>query len=190
MGELKLENNPYTFAEYLAIDAESENRYEYDNGIVWDMAGTSTAHNIIVGNLAFIFRLALKNQQRNCRIFSENIRLEVIPEKVYYYPDLIFTCDKEDMEASLTLKNPSLVIEVISESSFFMDLSLKMEKYMQMESLKYYLAIDQKECRVRCLEKINDKWIYSIYREMNEIILLPQIEMQLKVSEIYENIAL
>jgi Uma2 family endonuclease len=188
MGELKLSNIHCSVDEYFALDKEGEHRYEYENGQLWIMAGTNIPHNDIRGNIEFLIRTDMKTKKRKCKIQSENVRVEVVPKFVYYYPDLVFSCNEEDLKDKKMLRKPSLIIEVLSDSSFYNDLRWKMDNYMKMETLKYYLVVEQSKCIIRCFEKIEGKWIYSLYTEMTEIISLPQIDISLAVADIYEGI--
>lgn len=51
MAKLSLVNLKYSAEEYFDIDKESADRYEYENGYIWAMAGTTTNHNLVVQNL-------------------------------------------------------------------------------------------------------------------------------------------
>lgn len=190
MGEWKLANIKYSLEEYLAIDTQSEDRYEYESGHIWAMAGTSTNHNRIVLNTALVFKSDIKNNKRKCDIFTESVRLEVSPKQIYYYPDLIFTCNAADLQEKITLASPSLVIEVLSESSFSMDLSQKLDNYIKMPSLIYYLVISQDEYRIRVWEKVGNRWIYAVYTELSDIVDLNQIQLSLLLAEVYENVSI
>lgn len=188
MSQIKLSNIQLSAEEYFALDTENQDRYEYENGCVWSMADTSTNHNRIVLNLALLFRADIKNKKRKCEIFTENIRLEVLPKRIYYYPDLIFTCNPTDLQDKIMMRSPSLVIEVLSNGSFFADSFNKMDNYLKMPSLLYYVGISQEECRARVLEKVEGFWRYFSFVELNEVVYLPQIDMELPLNEVYENV--
>ncbi|MFN0202214.1 MAG: Uma2 family endonuclease [Bacteroidia bacterium] len=188
MGELKLEELRYTLAKYLEIDEKSQDKNEYEYGKIWAMPGTTLKHNEIVANLLLSIKTDIKQKKRKCKVFFESVRLIVNPRKVYYYPDLIFTCHEADLKEKMDIRHPSLVIEVLSEGSFSIDLSSKTDNYLAMPTLKYYLAVSQDEYRVRVWEKVAEKWWYSVYRKLEDKINMPQIDMIFSVEEIYENI--
>ncbi len=188
MGELKLQNILYSVEEYFSIDAQSEDRYEYHAGYVRAMAGTTTMHNLIIQNLVVLFRAAIKNKGRKCKIFTENVRLELPQKKAYYYPDLMFTCNPLDLQEKNMVHAPTLIIEVLSESSFAIDLSQKVDNYIMIPSLLYYIVISQSEYRLRVWEKVEKRWVYSVYTELSDKIDLPQIDICLSLEELYENV--
>src|SRR5580704_7577020 len=84
--------------EYLAGELKSEIRHEYIGGLVYAMAGTSSEHNIICQNLLIPLRAHLRGQP--CQVFMESVKLKLLVanEDVFYYPDLIVTCDPRDTE--------------------------------------------------------------------------------------------
>lgn len=188
MAELSLANIKYSAEEYFDIDKQSADRYEYENGYIWAMAGTTTNHNLVVQNLIVAFRDKIKQKKRKCKIFTENIRLEVAAKKAYYYPDLMFTCNPLDLQEKLTLRNPSLVVEVLSDGSFMTDLNHKLDNYIKMPSLLYYLVVSQDEYRVRVWEKTAEGWLYKVYSELSDVVNLTQIDMDLRMEEVYEEI--
>lgn len=188
MAELKLENIQYSAEEYLSIDSQSQDRYEFDKGRIWAMPGTSTNHNRIIHNLVLSFLTSIKAKGSKCEIFTESIRLELKQAKAYYYPDLIYTCNPLDLQEKNMVRSPSLIIEVLSESSFSMDLSQKLDNYITIPSLLYYLVISQDEYRIRIWEKSEGRWIYSVYTQLLDTIDLSQININLTLEDVYENI--
>ena len=88
--------------DYLAGELKSEIRHEYIGGLVYAMAGTSREHNIICQNLLIALRSHLRG--RPCQVFMESVklRLRTANEDVFYYPDLIVTCDPRDTERYFT----------------------------------------------------------------------------------------
>ncbi len=46
----------YTLEEYLALERESDAKYEYCNGEVFEISGGTLAHDLIVGNSFHLYR--------------------------------------------------------------------------------------------------------------------------------------
>jgi Uma2 family endonuclease len=129
----------YTPEEYFALEERSEVRHEYFEGEVFAMAGASKSHNLIKGNL--IAGLHPNVRQRGCRLFDENVRLEV-REKIYYtYPDVVVSCDPTDHRDPCLVRYPVLIVEVLSPSTAEYDCTTKFENYQKMPSLRNYLLI-------------------------------------------------
>jgi Uma2 family endonuclease len=186
MGELKLTNIPYTFEEYLAIDTESENRYEYQLGEIWAMAGSTRTHNDICINATTSIRNQIKG--RKCKVNMSDMRVEVQENGIYYYPDVVLTCHPDDLQDPLLNRYPSLVIEVLSNSTMKKDGNEKLRYYLQMPSLQYYLIVSQKEIEVKCYERMNDFWKITIYTDLAEVMELEKLNLSLLLNDLYEDI--
>ena len=121
----------FTLEEYFALEAASEIRYEYDDGELISMAGTSFEHNRIVGNFYTAFDRAFEDN--DCRVFIEAIRFRVSPTK-YRYPDVMALCGEPLTEGRKppALLNPAVVIEVLSDSTRNTDMGKKIEEYLDL----------------------------------------------------------
>jgi Uma2 family endonuclease len=56
---IALPKRKYSLAEYFEIEKNSEEKFEYWNGNVWNMAGASPAHERIISNMIFHLRTIL-----------------------------------------------------------------------------------------------------------------------------------
>ncbi len=184
------EKKTYTFEEYLALEEASESRYEYWDGEVFAMAGTTRRHNVMVQNLTrLLYPFARKN---GCQTFAESVKQEIWKRQRYVYPDVIYTCDPDDVEADegKWVKNPGLLIEVLSDSTRGVDLHTKRLAYFNLISLQAYVILAQKQCQVEVFERANDFWTYRIFEDLNDCIRLESLGIELRLSEVYENIKL
>lgn len=184
------EKKTYTFEEYLALEQASETRYEYWDGEVFAMAGTTRRHNVMVQNLT---RLLYPFVRRNgCQTFAESVKQEIWKRQRYVYPDVIYTCDPDDVEADegKWVKNPSLLIEVLSDSTRGVDLHSKRLAYINMASLQAYIVLAQKKCEAEVFERANDFWTYRIFNSLNDIIHLKALGIELLLADVYENVLL
>ena len=68
------------------------------------------------------------------------------------------------------------------------DLNHKLDNYIKMPSLLYYLVVSQDEYRVRVWEKTAEGWLYKVYSELSDVVNLPQIDMVMSMEEVYEEI--
>lgn len=81
------------------------------------MAGASRGHNLIVGTLHA--RLYMQLMGRPCEIYVNDIRVKVTAAGLYTYPDIVVVAGKPQFEddAFDTLLNPTVIIEVLSDST-------------------------------------------------------------------------
>ena len=187
MGELSL-THYYTPAEYFEIDENSDFRYEYIDGEMVAMAGTSMNHNEISANILVSFRAGIKQAGRKCKTFMSDIRFYVGSKNSYFYPDVMITCSEKDFKDGRNAEEAVLVVEVLSDSTQRKDLSLKLHAYMQVPSLQYYLVIDQDKPLVHVYQRSQNDWLISLFDSLEQVIELPVLSISISLQAIYENI--
>lgn len=182
--------NHYSYEEYIAFEQQSGQRYEFFCGELFAMAGTSDIHNEIVQNIAFSFRGYLRTQSGSCKIFTENVKLEIISREHYVYPDVFITCHEADQHLRQFKRNPILIAEVLSESTSAYDRHEKWQAYQQMESLYYYLLVSQHKVFVESYTRQSSKqWIYQSFTATDEWMDFALLGFRVKVADFYEQIA-
>lgn len=183
-----VDKNQHTFEEWLELEEVSTVRHEFYFGEVFAMAGGTTNHNLITGNIFASLRTFARKS--DCRVFIADVKLELVEKKYYVYPDVIYTCNQDDKQAPLIIRHPSLVVEVLSDSTEAYDLNTKLNYYTKLSSLLYYLLVSQKDYLVQVFERRNNMWIFSSVEGLENTIALPQLGISLSMQEIYENISI
>jgi len=179
-----------TPTEYLALERSAEIKGEYFDGEIFAMAGASREHNLIVGNLV----RELGNQLRKgpCEVYPSDMRVKVDRTGLYTYPDVVVVCDEPQFEDehSDTLLNPTLLIEVISESTEKYDRGKKSSHYRRLASLKEYLLVSQAEPHVEHYARQDrDHWLLAEATGTNSNIELPALQITIELSEVYARLA-
>ena len=150
----------FTEAEYLALESASETKHEFVNGAIVAMAGARPAHNALCVNVgATLLALA---RGRGCTVFSSDQRVHVPATGIYVYPDVTVACGerqyKDDNPPSLL--NPTLLVEVTSDSTEDFDRGTKFVHYQAIESLREYLVISHRERRIDHLRRLDSgQWL-------------------------------
>jgi Uma2 family endonuclease len=93
-----------TIEEYLEWEPQQDIRYEYVNGEVFAMTGGTIPHNDIALNLYTALRPHVRS--RGCRANVSDVKVQVTPKSPYYYPDVIVSCDHQDLNARKLFKIP------------------------------------------------------------------------------------
>lgn len=179
----------YTFEEYIEVEKDTQKRWEYHFGEIYAMAGGSKQHNILTLNMAFQLRNATLD--KGCQIFSENVKLELITGKQYVYPDVMLTCNAQDLKdnTDTMVRYPSLVVEVLSETTEAYDHSGKKLAYFGLDSLLYYVLVWQKKPMVEVFERLENSWNYRNYSPKEQQINFPLLDFSLNIAELYSGIA-
>ena len=159
MGHVQTAEKKDTVAEYLKMEEESEIRHEYYDGEVFTMAGTTMNHNDIVDNV----RTYLKDffRPQGCRVFAENVKVEVIQNFYYPYPDVIVTCALEDISGTYIVRHPSILVEVLSRSEEGSERDIKLKSYRQIASLRYYVLVSQDDCYIELYTRTDQEGIWT-----------------------------
>lgn len=109
------------------------------------------------------------------------------------YPDVVLTCHPFDLRGNnLIIRQPRLLIEVLSESTAHKDRGDKWRDYRKMPSLWYYMLVDQYTTTIELFSRIEEtaEWINSIYESADDVIVLPRLDCELSVGAIYDGIEL
>lgn len=178
----------YTFAEYMAMEETSVEKHDFYHGEIFAMSGETTNHNSIIVNLA----VALKaNRKTGCNVFIDGMKLEIEKDEFYVYPDLIYTCHEELRGDDLFVKSPSLIFEMLSDSTALYDKEIKLKYYKRLASLKYFVLVSQKEIMVEVYSCIEDSqiWKYQTFETLQDIIEFDRLGFSLPVAVIYDDIA-
>lgn len=188
MGFALRKETYYSPEIYFEIEKESQEKYEYFFGEIVAMAGGTVNHSKIAFNLQRELDSQLENSP--CEVFNSDIKVEVLKDKMYAYPDVVLSCQENDLIGDNTMiKSPSLLIEVLSKSTAGFDTQGKLAHYLMLPSLLYYLLVSQTEKKVLCYERKDTKWELTLYGAESEQIELPLLNLSLKMDEIYKKVA-
>lgn len=134
-----------TVADYLAHEATSEIRHEYERGQILAMSGGTINHGLIGTNVTVALRNQVKASQRNCTTFGSDVKVRIEAVDSFVYPDAMVVCGPIDTaeEDADSLVNPTLIIEVLSKMTAGYDRGDKFFKYRQLSALREYILIDQ-----------------------------------------------
>jgi Uma2 family endonuclease len=137
-----LQKKRLTEQDYLTFEATCEFKNEYVDGDCYAMSGASEKHNLITGNIFLLLRQAARSA--GCRVFASDMKCRADQGRIYYYPDVMLVCDKDD-NAQFYKEHPCLIAEVQSPSTERVDRHEKWQAYSQLPSLNYYLLADSQQ---------------------------------------------
>jgi Uma2 family endonuclease len=189
MGKPVEKEEHYSFEAYLALEQSEGIRFEYHQGQVFAMAGGSDVHNELTGNLRGLIKEGIKG--RPCKVYAENVKLELLEATHYVYPDIMLTCDPSDHQDRFIKRHPILLAEVLSVSTAAEDgFGKKFQAYMKLPSLQYYLLVTQEHICIECYSREENRsgWHYECYEATDDVIPLPKLNMPLTVAEVYEKV--
>jgi Uma2 family endonuclease len=174
--------------EYLAQERRADYKSEYFNGFMFAMAGASREHNLIAGNVFGELRAQLKG--RPCETYQSDMRVKVSETGLYTYPDVVAVCGErrfEDVKGD-TLLNPTLIVEVLSESTEAYDRGDKFGHYLRLKSLQEYVMISQDKARVEHYVRQGEHWLFAESRDLEGTLQLASVGCRVPLREIYDRV--
>ncbi|MDT5060516.1 MAG: hypothetical protein QOH63_975 [Acidobacteriota bacterium] len=188
----------YGVDEYLALERESEERHEYLDGQIYEMAGESPEHGAICVNISGQLYNQLRG--RDCQVFSKDMKVRSGPapkrgqttKGLFSYPDLLVVCGelKFHDEHRDVLTNPTVIIEVLSPTTEAFDRGEKWMRYQTwLPELSDYLLVSQSSLHVDHFHRqASGQWLYSLANELEGSLHLASIDCTLQLAEIYDRI--
>ena len=181
----------YSLEEYLELDKNSEERWEFWDGEIFNLSGVSRNHGLVEMNISIF--LGARLMAKGCQLLPANIRIKVPSMPPYRYGDLSALCGQAQFEkigGVDALINPSLIIEVLSDSTEAYDRGDKFTHYKSIPSFTEYLLIAQHRPHVSQFIKQSDSsWIYREFNSLADSIKLETMQSDLTLKEIYQNIS-
>lgn len=176
-----------TEAEYLEYDRTHEGRHEFVNGEIIAMAGASFAHLRLASNTMITLGRALSG--RACVPYASDLRVAIDETGLYAYPDITVVCGEPELAPTTpeTLLNPTVLIEVLSESTASYDRGEKLEHYRRRASVQAVVLIDSREVRVTVVSR-NPDATWTITDATSDTIRVPGIDLTLDLAELYAGV--
>lgn len=177
----------YSFVEYMTMEESSTERHDFYHGEIFAMAGGTKNHNNIIVNLTVVLK---SNKKDSCDVFIDGMKLEIEKDEFYVYPDVIYTCNDDINGEDIFVKNPSIIFEVLSDSTALYDKEVKLKYYKKIKSLNYYVLVSQKEIMIEVYSRIGDSelWQYQTFEYLEETIPFDRLGLSMTLNTIYDGI--
>lgn len=139
-----------SYEEFMEINEKSTLRMEYINGEIYLLASPNINHQEILGRLYLTFNAFFKD--KTCRVFlapfDVHFRKRDIKDPDVMQPDVLVICDL-DQEGNVTEKGrymgtPTLVIEILSDSTRSKDMIDKLNTY-RLSKVEEYWIVDPRQ---------------------------------------------
>jgi len=172
-------------AEYLVRERAASAKHEFSHGQMIAMAGASLEHNVIVANVVAELRAGLRD--RPGVALPSDMKVVVRASGHYYYPDATVVCGAPEFADDVrdAILNPTVVVEVLSDSTERKDRGDKFHDYRSIPSCTDYLMCSSMEALVEHYTRDSDGfWRLREYGP-SDVVPLRGIELRLSVAEIY-----
>ena len=187
-AQLKLET--WSEQEFWDYEEKSEVRHEFINGQLYAMAGGTLAHANICLNIASAAKNRLRGKR--CKAASSELKVKVEATGDSFYPDATIYCPPARFtgKGNHTLLTPSVLFEVLSDSTKKFNREGKMLFYQKIETLTDYVLVDAERICVEHFSRdsINEDWRWRLYTQRSHVVRFPKLELELPLEEIYEEV--
>lgn len=179
-----------TFGDWLANErADIERRTEYVRGETFAMAGGSREHNLIATNI--VRELGNRFKGRPCCVYAGDLKVRIEAGEVGAYPDVMAVCGEHQYldERRDVVTNPTLIVEVLCDSTEAYDRGDKFAHYRTLPSLQAYLLVSQDRVRAELYVRADDgAWTLRSYETLSETVPLTAVDAALPLAEIYDKV--
>lgn len=160
----------YTPDEYLAIERGAPFKSEYRDGRIVAMVGATARHNRIVLNLGS--GLLTRFRGGPCSTFVNDLRVRIERGNRYIHPDVVALCEEPRFEDDVldTLVNPSLVVEVLSETTEAYDRGEKFAACRGIDTLREYVLVAQDRVSVERYRRVGDLWTFAPFESSEDVL--------------------
>lgn len=178
----------HSYEDYLAALEVSGVKLEYCDGEIYAMAGGTPAHAELAASIIRLLGNALLG---SCRVWSSDLKVRLEATDLSTFPDVTVVCGDQRVADNdkNAITNPTLVVEVTSNSTEDYDRGEKLNHYKQCESLKAVLFVSHRRRQVTVVERGSAGWDQREYRA-GERVQLSEPTCTLDVNELYARISL
>ena len=130
-----------TVDEFLAWAEENPGRCELVDGEVLAMAPQRLVHAHTKFAIQTALLAGIGKAGLPCHMVPDGATVRV-SESTAYEPDALVYCGPEKPGGDIEVRDPVIVVEVLSPGTRRIDLSAKLEGYFRVESIRHYLIFD------------------------------------------------
>jgi Uma2 family endonuclease len=177
---------PMNLAEFLSWEDGTDTRHELVGGFPVAMAPPAEAHRILATRLASrIDEVLAARRPCNAQIEAGVIR----PDRAdsYFVADIAATCTPNE-RGRQEIKNPILIVEILSPGTERHDRQGKVPVYRGIESVEEILLVDSESIYAEVLRREGDRWITVLVRGRDAVLGLTSVDLSIPMAELYDGI--
>ena len=179
---------PMTLDEFLRWDDGTETHYELIGGSPVAMAPPAEAHRILSMRLGSRIDAALAGR-RPCNAQLEAGVIRPDRADTYFEADIAATCEGNEVGRQ-AIKDPFLIVEILSPSTERHDRRVKLPVYRQIAPVQEILFIASDGLYAELHRRADAQWITEILRGADARVALTSVGIEIPLADLYEGIAL
>ena len=182
---------PATKEEFWSLIELPEFKIEYyENQIVGTMSYGSLSHERIINNLAWLFNNQLERSKYEC--FGSNRPIYVESCDAVFEPDFHVVEGEVKLfnykKTKTASRNPSVIVEVFSDSTADFDLTVKLPCYKTIPSLQHIIFVEQHKPYISVFTKTKkpNEWLNADYNDLNQRIRI--LGKNISLQHLYDKV--
>lgn len=169
--------------DYLGAEQDAVAPHDYVEGALFPVEQPEPVHDRLVASLRTLLTATLGVSR--CRVMPPGVRVRIENINAFYHPDLVVTCTTDPAQALRhIIRQPRLIIEVMSMASRLLDQREKRLNYQRIPSVREILLIDAVRPRMELYRRQEDRWTIETISGEGEV-LLPSLGVTLTLDAIY-----
>ena len=178
----------FTPEEYFDWEERQQERHEYAHGQVYPMPGGTSEHFLIIGNWIVALRTALGDTA--ALVYPDGMRLQIHDDR-YVYPDVSVVLGEPAFRdpKRRVLLNPSVAVEVLSQSTASYDQGEKFALYRQVPSLQEIVWVDSERRWAEVAVKTGGAWSLPA-PVTGGTVALPSLGVEVALDGLYHGVDL
>lgn len=194
-AELRVEA---TYEEYLELAELVPYNIDYLNGeiiSIEDHDGETTSmsqatdiHEQLIGQIITLFN-NIFDDQPDYRVLGSSVKICVIETGAEFNADVSVVKGSSDYVtlpsgkvSKSRIKNPIIIVEVLSKSTKAYDQSEKLDQYRLISSVQHILFVSQEEIFARVYSRTAqpNQWVDADYRSLDDVVMMDTLELPLR----------
>lgn len=177
----------FSIEEYLEMENGADEKHEYYKGEIFAMSVAKVPHIKVSRNLLVSLGLRLKG--KTCQPYGSDLRIHIPSNTLFTYPDISIICGEINTlnDDQFNALNPTVIIEVLSQSTKNYDRGEKFKLYRDIKTLKEYILVDSATVHIEVF-RLNETghWELEEYNGLSNTLFMKAINESILLSEIYD----
>ncbi len=184
-------HSPYAIEEFLALDERMfDKRLEFHGGQILELEGATPNHSVLCNTIGFLLR-GLYPPASGCQVFDGSVNIYIESAEKVVKPDAAVLCGERQTltgidGVGIAIRNPVIVVEVLSKDSENYDKGEKADLYRSLPSLQHYLLISQTKVEVQHYSRLDEtKWQLGKLTDFGDAIQLKEV---ISLGDLYQGL--
>lgn len=182
--------------EYIDLVEDTPYPIQFLNDEILVMGQATDTHEQLVARLIKLFAIYF-DELDNYRVLGSNIKIVIPDQTGDFNADLSVVRGPSEYgptpagrDSKVRIKNPEVVIEVLSKSTRKLDLGEKFRAYQTLQSVQHILFVDQQTVNVSICSRTNrpDQWLLTHYHALTDTVSIG--DFTLPLAAVYRRIEL